>query len=247
MEYTLIGNGVALTCGTAGCKAKIEQLHLTTVKKESDELCLVGICEDGHRTAWPLGAPTILQERRGSLRTKVSGVTFNNADGTSRQNLLKVIHPGDSLRLVKAKGQGTSVMFMLKHELGIIGSIKNTVLQEYLTKYPLQPFQIRVIQITGGTARKSTLGCNIELLPSTDEAGQVLEEILAQDEGNFVVKTEYVYLDPDTRSVYHREPHCSGMKDPEKTTLANAVHRYKARPCKRCIGEKKNEGVREHG
>ena len=96
----------------------------------------------------------------GSIRTKVVGVTFQNDDGTERQQILKRVSPGDILELKPYKYKGEPAILVV-HPLGCIGNLKATLAAD-LCKEQYIPRTAKVLNITGGSNGKS-YGCNIEI------------------------------------------------------------------------------------
>lgn len=232
----LIDKNDGLKCLKDGCEEPVTQAFITV--QESGAIILKHICAAGHHTRLDLEVKQkkVIEPAAVSYKMKASGVTFSNADGTNRQTLLKHVKAGDLLRVEKGDSPAGGIMYMLKHDLGYIGSIKSATLREYMATNPNKPFIVKVLQLTGGTGEKSTIGCNIELSAAKDGAGQSMEELLAGDTGakkGVIARNPAVYIDP-TKKVYHTEEHCSGMKNAERTTLQNALYRFKARPCKKC-------------
>lgn len=107
------------------------------------------------------GAVTISQvPPAGSIRTKVVGVTFQNDDGTDRQELLALVSPGDALDLEPYKYNGSPAMKVV-HAVGCIGNLKAELAAD-LCKNEYIAYTAEVLEVTGGEDGK-TYGCNIEI------------------------------------------------------------------------------------
>ena len=234
--------GGALRCQKGGCCRPIREASYTS---DGLHAHLIYTCEGGHtsellldvkgaalqepETAQPQAPPT--------MRTKAVGVTFANADGVQRQDILKHGSPGDPLLIEKAAGPNGGQMLMLRHTLGFIGSIRNMTLREFCDTHPGCRISICVVQLTGGPEEKTTIGCNIELACAEGDAGQSMDDILAG--GTPVaapaptVPDKVVYLDP-TKTVFHSDSRCSGMKGGTPSKLRSALYKFHARPCKKC-------------
>lgn len=234
--------GGALKCQKAGCCSPIKEASYTSDGLHSR---LTYTCEDGHtstllldvREAAAQEAESIQSKIPPTMRTKAVGVTFANADGVQRQDILKHVAPGDPLLIEKTAGPNGGQMLMLRHTLGFIGSIRNMTLREFCDAHPGCRISICVVQLTGGTEGKTTIGCNIELACVEGDAGQSVDEILAGDAGTQskrpAIPDKTVFLDP-TKTVFHSDSRCSGMKGGTPTKLPNALYRFHARPCKKC-------------
>ena len=175
-----------------------------------------------------------------SLRTKVVGVTFANADGTNRQDLLPHVSSGDALTIEKGSAPNGGQALLLRHKLGVIGVLKTATLREFSELFPDAEVIVRIVQLTGGTDVKSTVGCNIVLACAPDGEGQRIEEILGSEPDPRPRKNpspdRQAYPD-QSKTVFHCDEHCSGMKGAMQIGLRGALYQYHARPCKRCGAE----------
>ena len=227
--------GLQLKCAVQGCEEAIERAEITLQADNKAMLCFW--CKKGHQSRadmtinsiQPVPAAPSAEQSTTAIRTKVSGVTFTNADGTSRQELLKHIQPGDPITVVKDRIED-NVVYMVRHAIGIIGSVKSEVLKGFLAADGTDDSLIAgtVIQVTGGTEDKPTLGCNIEL------CGLAEAKPAATTPREEPPKTgKYVYMDPDGRNIFHTDKYCSGMRNAKAVPLSHA-RRVQARPCKRC-------------
>lgn len=224
-----------LRCQKQGCDSPITKVVCAAA---GGSLLLHYFCAAGHRSRGELTISNMSlaeQEAMPAVRTKVSGVSYSNSDGTSRQAILKRVRSGDALRVERAAAPSGGAMYMLRHELGYIGSVKGSVLQKIQAMCPQGCISVRVTQVTGGTEDKTTLGCNIELyVPG--EGGQPLDALISDETGTARGSgkdSPVVYLD-SSRRIYHWDDRCSGMKNAERSTLSRAVNHLHARPCKKC-------------
>jgi len=228
-----------LHCQKQGCDSPITKV--VSAVAGGSLLLLHYFCAAGHRSRCELtisNAALADQDQKDQIpavRTKVSGVSYSNSDGTNRQAILKRVRSGDALRVERVAAPSGGTMYMLRHELGYIGSVKGSVLQKIQAMCPQGFISVRVTQVTGGTEDKTTLGCNIELyVPG--EGGQLLDELLSSEIGtarSSGKESSLVYLD-SSRRIYHWDERCSGMKNSERSTLSRAVNHLHARPCKKC-------------
>ena len=105
----------------------------------------------------------------------------------------------------------------MRHAIGVIGTLKSDTIRSIDTENGKKELYAKVVQITGGKGEKSTFGCNIELYTRPAK--------------------NLVYMDPDGKNIYHKNPHCSGMQDATAVTLEYAKEELRARPCKKCAGD----------
>lgn len=162
--------------------------------------------------------PTYHPKSTGTVLTKISGVTYSNSDGVQRQALLHHVRPGDQLSVIKGNVNGKEV-FLVKHALGVIGTLRSDVLLPLIPDSDLGCVAGKVVKTTGGWREKPTLGCNIELYRVEPE------------------KTVYVDIKSQT-PIYHASPACSGMTDPMAMSLEKATTILHAKPCKHCVQKK---------
>lgn len=223
-----------LVCKTCGHRAGTNNARLEFF---ADRVDLLYTCDAGHENVLRMSiieadevGPAVPEVKKTAVRTKVSGVTFENQDGTQRQDLLRHVKAGDALQIVKAPA-GSSSAYMVKHALGILGTIRReTIPQAEKEEFPLDAI---VTHITGGTAEKTTLGCNIEIYTTYNEPLSSETETPKKEP-----REQTVYIEKEKRSIYHMDRHCSGMKDAVQERLSYAQNVLKARPCKRCATEK---------
>lgn len=223
-----IENG-ALHCKAEGCSEDIVSATLS-LNIQSEIATLQYKCAAGHTSTMHLTIDTQKGTAQTvSMRTKVSGVTFPNQDGTSRQELLKRISAGDSLTIEHIMLDGKSVP-VLRHAIGIIGTLKSEIINEFKGHCaPDAEITAKVLQVTGGTENKNTLGCNIII--SAEAKDERMPGKTTEPEIN---RAQKVFVDPAKNTVYHTDRHCSGMKNAEQCSLGYAEVRLHARPCKRC-------------
>lgn len=99
------------------------------------------------------------------IKTEVVGVTFNNPDGRSRQRILKKCRRGETLLLrpqpIKGHPYAVAVCRRNGQQIGHIRSHLSEQIFGYLSA-GLQ-VECKILQLTGGTRKKPTRGCNIEI------------------------------------------------------------------------------------
>lgn len=224
----------------ASCCASITTITSISVSDDGKAATLVCQCENGHQNALllELKEHRLLEENIFTTRTKVSGVTFDNPDGTSRQTLLQFVKPGDSLQIEEG-AMGTAKVFVVRHNIGVLGTIRKDVLGAATGNPPELPIAAKVVQVTGGTDEKQTLGCNIELYLHRPSHLCLPEKEGDETAAKTVPYT--VYIDAGSREIYHMDKHCSGLKNAKPTRLQYAEKVLKARPCKKCAAKMINE------
>lgn len=95
--------------------------------------------------------------------SKVVGVTFNNDDGSSRQQIISKLKAGDELvfRPVSVQGHPEAVgVFTTGGKQ--LGHLTAELAGELKNKYPTNPVSATVAQVTGGGDR--SYGCNIHIV-----------------------------------------------------------------------------------
>ncbi len=99
------------------------------------------------------------------IKTKVAGVTFNNPDGRSRQRILKKCREGDTLLLrpqpIKGHPHAVAVCRRNGQQIGNIRSHLSEQISGYLAAG--LEVECKILQLTGGTRKKPTRGCNIAI------------------------------------------------------------------------------------
>lgn len=102
---------------------------------------------------------TILTE----FHTKVVGVSFNNNDGTSRQDIIKSCKVGDDIifKPVPTKEYPDAIGVFNAHGKQL-GHLTAELASELKNKYPTNPMKAVVAGITGGENGKN-YGCNLKL------------------------------------------------------------------------------------
>ena len=98
---------------------------------------------------------------RETIRTKVKGVTFDNEDGTNRQDILSRVFEHDQLEIEKYQYNGKPAAYV-KCNGEIIGNISADLAESLAQRYPDAQYEARIIELTGGDEGR-TLGCNIEI------------------------------------------------------------------------------------
>lgn len=97
---------------------------------------------------------------RNTIRTKVVGVTFDNDDGTNRQDILKTMRGGDDLEIEPYTFKGEPAAYVKWHGK-TLGNLSAELAAELSRKYAGDQITARVMEITGGD--DLTYGCNIEI------------------------------------------------------------------------------------
>lgn len=94
------------------------------------------------------------------FHSKVVGVTFNNSNGTSRQEIIKKCKPGDDLvfKPTPTPEYPESIGVFNAHgeQLGFVNA---ELAHELITKYPRNPMKVVVSEVTG--REYNNCGCNI--------------------------------------------------------------------------------------
>lgn len=130
----------------------------------------------GHRPAERVVFKEIFSKAKGEgylkrFRTAAVGTAYRNVDGSERQQILEGLKAGDRLRLVWDVRKGSRIL-LLKWGSGrnldmsrCMGRLDDKVAAEVLrgvtqqTRVPTA----RVAKITGGTRKRSKLGCVVEM------------------------------------------------------------------------------------
>lgn len=99
------------------------------------------------------------------IETRVAGVTFENDDGTNRQEILKKCKPGDSIVLehwpMPEDEYAVKVLRENGEQLGHIPREDAEDVAEWLGS--ANSVTAKIKKITGGTKDKPTIGCIIEI------------------------------------------------------------------------------------
>lgn len=224
---------VPFQCLSAGCEKPITAAK---AKVEGEVMAFSCTCAGGHVSVFTYNeterhAVAALRPRARTIRTKVSGVTFSNPDGVSRQELLKRLQAGDALQITKGTIENTTA-YLVRHAIGIIGTVKGDIIRSFEADTGCTTIEAKVVQITGGQGEKATYGCNIELTTTgCQPAGEAPPAPTPAE-----ATGRKVYMDPDGKNIFHTDPRCSGMKGAKEVTLAHARDGLRARPCKKCAG-----------
>ncbi len=109
---------------------------------------------------------------RRRFTTRLSGVSFDNPDGTSRQDILRKLRAGDMAGLVRMPDHpdDPNAIAVVLRRHGVMGWIPAHIAERFADQLDsgLVGFA-RVIEITGGTTDKPTLGCAVEVLLYDDD------------------------------------------------------------------------------
>ncbi len=105
------------------------------------------------------------KKKRFIIKTKVVGVTFKNSDGSRRQKILKKVKRGEvlNLRHQPIKGYPNAIAVSRKNgkQIGNISEELAKDVYQYISSGA--KVKCKVLQVTGGTRKAPTRGCNIEI------------------------------------------------------------------------------------
>lgn len=164
------------------------------------------------------GAPAAGSRIAETIRTKVVGVTFQNDDGESRQDILSRMTGDEEIEIEKTTYNGEPAAYV-KWDNKILGYLSAELARDLAARYPNARYTAEILEISGGGVQ--TFGCNIEL-------DVVVEE---QQHSQHTAGETVVYIDRSSKK-YHSKPNCSGMKNPKGIPLSQAKKKYTA--CKKC-------------
>ena len=105
----------------------------------------------------------IMQNVIRDFHSKVVGVTFGNADGSSRQEYIRKLKPGEELvfRPLPTREYPDAIgVFTLKGKQ--LGYLNSDLAAELKYKYPTNFMRVTVDSVTGGGGK--TYGCNIHIV-----------------------------------------------------------------------------------
>ena len=229
-----MGKEYKFICLSPGCQCTAFRIVSFTLDEEKHGTLTIE-CDEGHLNKLIISVENAeavpVRPKETTLRTKVSGVTFDNPDGTNRQNLLKYVAAGDELSIICEKTNDKTI-YTVRHPIGVIGTLRSETVKEFADATKAEQIKARVLQLTGGTGDKTIIGCNIELYTKTlrTEPAKAPQPVEAKG-------TQFVYMDPNRRDIYHADKYCSGMKNAERVAQKYAEKTLKARPCKRCVAK----------
>ncbi len=102
---------------------------------------------------------TVLED----FHSKVVGVTFNNDDGTSRQNIIKSCKVGDDIILKPVPTKEYPDAIGVFNNCGQqLGHLKAELAAEIKNKYGYNPMSVSISNITGGGDK--SYGCNLHII-----------------------------------------------------------------------------------
>ena len=108
------------------------------------------------------------------FKTTAVGTEYSNIDGSSRQEALEKVKPGDKVRLILSEGGSGArdIVYLVKGGLGrelnmsnCFGKLDDETAADvvrWLTRENITT-AARVVKVTGGTHKKPKLGCVLEL------------------------------------------------------------------------------------
>lgn len=164
------------------------------------------------------GTPAAGSRIAETIRTKVVGVTFQNDDGESRQDILSRMTGDEEIEIEKTTYNGEPAVYV-KWGNKILGYLSAELAKDLAARYPNARYTAEILEISGGGVQ--TFGCNIEL-------DVIVEE---QQHSQHTAGETVVYIDRSSKK-YHSKPNCSGMKNPKGIPLSQAKKKYTA--CKKC-------------
>lgn len=229
MSVQIVQPKKPIKCCTAGCEKEITTAELE--QQDDGSIKVTMKCSDGHISSFT-GLPDASSKKNGKLPVFVSyvklvGVTFSNPDGTQRQSLLRYVKEGDEISIEHLKiSDDAKKSYIVRHPIGILGVIRTNDLQPFVTRYPGRGVTGKIAKIFGGTNENPNIGCTIQLLPcATDN----LKDFRARS------ANKKVFVDGEGQpSIYHTNPHCSGLQNAKPVSMEYAQTQLKARPCKKC-------------
>lgn len=104
------------------------------------------------------------------INTKIAGVTFQNEDGTNRQDHIKRLNKGDilGLELDDNNPYDCNAIKILDKENNILGYIKKTLCADIRAGMKKGwKYEVKVSMVTGQD--QQTVGCNILIEATKDE------------------------------------------------------------------------------
>ncbi|MBZ4644666.1 MAG: hypothetical protein JG777_155 [Clostridia bacterium] len=101
------------------------------------------------------------------IATKIVGVTFQNEDGSSRQNLVTNLISNEVLQLVRSTFNGEPAIAVCNKSGKKLGHLKKELVNELISKYGERKMTAFVSEVTGRQYGK-TLGCNIDIYIDTE-------------------------------------------------------------------------------
>lgn len=164
------------------------------------------------------GVPAAGSRIAETIRTKVVGVTCQNDDGESRQDILSRMTGDEEIEIEKTTYNGEPAVYV-KWRNKILGYLSAELAKDLAARYPNARYTAEILEISGGGVQ--TFGCNIEL-----------DVIVVEQQHNQRTAGEtIVYIDRSSKK-YHSKPNCSGMKNPKGIPISQAKKKYTA--CKKC-------------
>lgn len=154
-----------------------------------------------------------------TIRTKLTGVTFDNEDGENRQDILSRMDGSEAITVEKYTYNGEPAAYV-KWGGKVLGNLSAELAKDLYNKYPKAVYEAQILDITGGGG--NNYGCNIELDIYEDAPQKAPQAHTAET---------IVYIDHKSKK-YHSKPDCSGMKRPQAIPISKARKRYT--PCKKC-------------
>jgi len=123
------------------------------------------------------------------FHTAIAGVTHDNDDGSSRQEILRKCTIGERLILEHFPlTDHPNAVKILKTNGEMLGWIRSYV-AEGIVEFLNSGGTVRAVitELTGGTTDKKTLGCNIEVIESSNEDNKEVEYVTEKQPDNFSI------------------------------------------------------------
>ena len=117
-------------------------------------------------------------KKSNSIHSKVVGVTYNNDDGSDRQNYIKQdCQVNDELELIPYFYKGSPAIEVLSKFGNQIGNIKADLAKDIYDDVLNENVKCKITEVTGGVQSAPTHGVNIILLFTEDEVAEKQETI----------------------------------------------------------------------
>ena len=98
-----------------------------------------------------------------SITTKVVGVSFQNDDGTNRQEILSELSPGEAMFLNYFEYENEPAYSVTDSLGNCIGNLSKSLANDLYQKYKDCYFVAQISDITGGYGNKGHYGCILDI------------------------------------------------------------------------------------
>ncbi len=115
-----------------------------------------------------------------SFTTRIAGVSYENPDGTERQEILRSLRPGDIAGLVREPDNphGSDAIAVVDPHYGQIGYIPGHIATRLAQQLDSGMVGFaRIVEIAGGSGDKPHRGCAVEVL-LYDSATEIPDELV---------------------------------------------------------------------